>query len=83
MSEKIQHDAPDALEEAITLFVMQEQRGVPQITTAVAAALLIGKIIGSAATDREHLQEGLDHLAAVMNATGADWLQQHAGMMKN
>jgi hypothetical protein len=63
-----------AIDEAIELYLESEARGVTPLMTALAAAMLIGQIIGSAATDEAHIDEGLDHLAGIMRSTALGWL---------
>ena len=53
---------------------MQTMRGIHPMKTAASAAMLIGRIIGAAAADEEHVQEGLEQLIKIMNLCAADWL---------
>jgi hypothetical protein len=63
-----------AVDEAIDWLLMAEARGVPTLTTATAAAMLIGQIFGSNANDEAHLQFGLDQMMNIARVTGKDWL---------
>jgi hypothetical protein len=52
----------------------QEARGIPPIHIAGAAAVLIGRIVGTVADDQAHVEQGLEHLLKVMRLTASDYL---------
>jgi hypothetical protein len=59
-----------------SFFLRQHERKVPPLVTAVAAAMLIGKIFGLAARDAEHLRQGLNQMISLMLVLAADVLAQ-------
>jgi hypothetical protein len=65
----------DAAQAGATAFAAwQEARGVAPIHIAGAAAVLIGRIVGTVADDEAHVQRGLEHLLKVMRLTAANYL---------
>ena len=57
----------DALEGACLFEALQNGRGVHPMKIAASAAMLIGKIVGEAADDEAHVQQGLEQLIEIMN----------------
>jgi hypothetical protein len=74
MTSQEQQNYHAALEGACLFEASQNGRGVHPMKTAAACAMLCGKIVGAAADDEAHVQQGLEHLIKIMNLTAADWL---------
>jgi hypothetical protein len=61
-------------EEAADFELCQQIRGVPPMVTVGAMALVIGKLLGSAADDEDHLQRGVEYLISVIAMTATNHL---------